>query len=131
MKTFEKLNHLSEKRIKYFLSRWNTNTWYKWSETYWKYLEKEIQEAKNELNTNKVYLENELWDVLWDFLCLLNSLKQEWKISSVEKIIERAWTKFSQRINEKTWDYNWDWDKIKKEQKESLNKEVIKNLACK
>ena len=126
MKTFEKLNHLSEKRIKYFLSRQH-NPWYTWSKTYWEYLLKEIQEAKNELNTNKNYLEDELWDVLWDFLCLLNSLKQEWKITSVEKVIERAWTKFSQRINEKTGDYNWDWDKIKEKQKEILNKEIIDN----
>jgi NTP pyrophosphatase (non-canonical NTP hydrolase) len=128
MEMFDKLNKLSEKRIKYFLSRGDEMTWYKWSKTYWEYLEKEIQEAKNEINTNKVYLEDELGDVLWDFLCLLNSLKLEWKISSVEKIIDRAWTKFSWRINTETWDYNGDWEKIKKKQKEKLEKEVNDNL---
>jgi len=99
MNAFHKLNDLSEKRIEYFLSKWDEMTWYQGSKTYWEYLEKEIQEAKNEINTNKVYLEDELWDVLWDYLCLLNSLKKEWKIDSIEKVLQRALTKYSWRIN--------------------------------
>lgn len=126
MKLFEKLNKLSEKRIKYFLSTKNNN-WYKWSITYLKELIKEIEEAKQELNTNNVYLEDELGDILWDYLCLLNSLKFENKITSIEKVLERAYKKFSQRIDENTWKDRWSWEKIKKKQKEILDKE-IKNL---
>ena len=124
MKQIDALNKLSEKRIKYFLSR-KTNPWYKWSQTYWEHLLKEIQEAKDEINTHKVFLEDELWDVMWDFLCLLNSLKQEGKITSVEKVLERAWNKFSQRIDVETGAYKWDWDKIKERQKEELQKEAM------
>ena len=124
MNTFHKLNDLSEKRIEYFLSKWDDMTWYQGSKTYWEYLEKEIQEAKNEINTNKVYLEDELWDVLWDYLCLLNSLKKEWKIDSIEKVLQRALTKYSWRINSENWEYNWNWQEIKKKQKELLEKEI-------
>ena len=120
----ELLNNLSEKRIKYFLSRWDEMTWYQGSKTYWENLKWEIQEAEAEINTHQVYLEDELWDVLWDYLCLLNSLKSEWKITSVERVIDRALTKFSWRINKDTWDYNWDWQEIKKVQKEKIEEEI-------
>lgn len=120
------LNKLSEKRIKYFLLKWDEMTWYKWSKTYFKEIRNEIQEAENELNTHQVYLEDELWDVLWDYLCLLNSLKQEWKITSVNKVIERAYKKFSWRINIETWDYNGIWKEIKKQQKQELKNEIEK-----
>ncbi len=120
----ELLNNLSEKRIKYFLSRWDEMTWYKWSKTYWENLKWEIQEAEAEINTHQAYLEDELWDVLWDYLCLLNSLKSEWKITSVERVMDRALTKFSWRINKDTWDYNWDWQEIKKMQKVKIEEEI-------
>jgi len=127
MKLLEKLNNLSKKRIEYFLLKWDNMSFYKGSETYWKQIRLELDEAEQEINTNKVYLEDELWDVLWDYLCLLNSLKKEWKIDSLEKVIERAFTKYSWRINEQTWDYNWSWQEIKQKQKEKLLEE-IKNL---
>ena len=120
----ELLNNLSEKRIKYFLLKWDEMTWYKWSKTYWENLKWEIQEAEAEINTHQAYLEDELWDVLWDYLCLLNSLKSEWKITSVERVMDRALTKFSWRINKDTWDYNWDWQEIKKVQKEKIEEEI-------
>jgi len=120
----EKLNQLSEKRIKYFLKNWDSMAWYKWSKSYWEYLEKEIQEAKNELNNHQVYLEDELGDVLWDYLCLLNSLKVEWKISSVEKVLERAFKKYSERIDIKTWEYNGKWEEVKQKQKKEIENEV-------
>ncbi len=120
----ELLNNLSEKRIKYFLLKWDEMTWYKWSRTYWENLKWEIQEAEAEINTHQAYLEDELWDVLWDYLCLLNSLKSEWKIISVERVMDRALTKFSWRINKDTWDYNWDWQEIKKMQKVKIEEEI-------
>ncbi len=120
----ELLNNLSEKRIKYFLLKWDEMTWYKWSKTYWENLKWEIQEAEAEINTHQAYLEDELWDVLWDYLCLLNSLKSEWKIISVERVMDRALTKFSWRINKDTWDYNWDWQEIKKMQKVKIEEEI-------
>jgi len=71
---------------------------------------KEIQEAKDEINTHKVFLEDELWDVMWYSLCLLNGLKQEGEITSAEKVLERAWNNFSQRIDVETGAYKWDGD---------------------
>ena len=123
---FEKLQNLSKKRLNYFISKWDKNQWFQGSKAYWEGLEEEIQEAKNELDTNQVYLEDELWDVLWDYLCLLNSLEKEGKISSVEKVLERAYTKYSGRINTETWENNWKWEEIKEKQKKLLKEEVEK-----
>jgi hypothetical protein len=69
-----------------------------------------------------VYLENELGDVFWDYICLLNSLKVEWKIDSIDSVLKRSYDKFSER--------SWvdgrgmiPWDEIKKTQKLKLEKE--------
>jgi len=122
-----RLNKLSEKRIQHFLSKWDEMSWYKWSKTYWEYLKWEIQEAENEINSHQVHLEDELGDVLWDYLCLLNSLKNEWQIQSIEKILDRALTKFSGRINEKTWDNHGKWEEIKAKQKKDIEDEINNN----
>lgn len=84
---------------------------------------KEIQEAKAEVKeNNSVYLEDELWDIFWDYLCLIETLKNEGKITNLEKVFERCYKKFSERIDEKTWK-NRDWQEVKKLQKEKLKKE--------
>jgi NTP pyrophosphatase (non-canonical NTP hydrolase) len=85
-------------------------------------LELEEALAENKQN-NSVYLEDELWDIFWDYLCLLNSLKAEWKINSVGNVFKRAYRKFSWRINENTWENNWLWKDVKAKQKEELKKE--------
>jgi hypothetical protein len=54
---------------------------------------------------------------------LLNSLKAEWKINSVENVFKRAYKKYSERINKNTWENNWLWKDVKKLQKEELKKE--------
>ena len=122
----EKINLLSEKRIKFYEE--NDDKWfYKWSETYFKQIPEELKEAldENRLN-NSVYLEDELWDVLWCYLCLLNWLKTEWKITSVEKVFERSYKKFTGRLKEKDWTNNWIWEEVKKLQNEELKKEKFK-----
>lgn len=119
----EKINNISEKRIKFYKKDWD-NGFYKWSETYFKQILLEIKEAKDEKkDNNSVYLEDELWDVLWDYLCLLNWLKDEWKITSVKKVFERSYKKFSWRVNERDWENNGIWEEVKKEQKEELKRE--------
>ena len=119
----EKINNLSEKRIKFYWEN-EGDGFYKWSKTYFDQIPLELEEAleENKLN-NSVYLEDELWDVLWDYLCLLNWLKSEWKISSVEKVFERSYKKFTWRIDEETWGNNWEWKEVKKKQKEELKEE--------
>jgi NTP pyrophosphatase (non-canonical NTP hydrolase) len=117
----EKIRKLAEARVKFLVSV--GNSWYKWSSSYLERLRKEVEETKEQYkDNNSVYLEDELGDIFWDFFCLSYSLQNEWKITSIEKVLERCYKKFSGR----TWnDWNtiWDWEIIKAKQKEELKKE--------
>lgn len=112
-----KVKELSAKRIKYFVE--NKIPFYKWYETYLEWMKWEIEEAIVEIKENNtVYLEDELWDVFWTYLCLLHSLENEWKITSAEKVFERCYDKFSGRIwvNADGWKH---WDEVKAAQKKN------------
>ena len=95
----------------------------KWteSESYLDAMHDEIEEVRDELKTdNKVYLEDELWDILWAYLNLLYCLEQEWKADTI-KVLERALKKYKQRAD---WLDQWiSWDEIKVWQKQELKKE--------
>lgn len=126
----EKITKLSESRIQEFID--TKNSWYKWHETYLEWIDNEFKEMKNEIKIdNSVYLEDELWDIFWDYMCLLSSLKQEWLISSEKKVFERCWKKFSERIwavrKSVPWQ-DWIWKKIKAGQKIELKNEQEKIL---
>ena len=70
--------------------------WYKWSITYFNGLKDEIEEVSEELKeNNSVYLEDELWDILWGYLNFLKWLKEEWKIKSMKSVIQRCEKKYS------------------------------------
>lgn len=117
----EKIKQLSIARVKFLIE--SKNEWYEWSKTYWKAIKWEIKEAKDEnKKNNSVYLEDELWDIFWDYMCLLASLEREGKITSVDKVFERAYSKFSWRIQD-DWSYRWDWKTIKDEQKKKRKEE--------
>ena len=74
---------------------------YKGAETYFEQLRKEIDEAQTENKPdNHVYLEDELGDIFRDYVMLLNAMANEGKISSIEKVFERCYKKFSERIGE-------------------------------
>jgi NTP pyrophosphatase (non-canonical NTP hydrolase) len=45
-----------------------------------------------------VLLEDELGDVFWDYICLLESLEQNGKIQK-DKVFKRCWRKFSERLD--------------------------------
>ena len=124
---YEKLKKLSADRMRYFASNMKDLVWYKGSENYFDELPNELQEAKEEDKINNhVHLEDELWDVFWNYLMLLQSLKHEWKIRSIDSVIERAYSKFSERVG-KDGHYGTedqlDWETIKKWQKARLKKE--------
>ena len=112
---------LSEKRI-HFLRGNANNGWYRGSISHFDGMFHELEEVRTEMDAWKqVYLEDELGDVFWDFVCLLEWLEQEWKIDK-ERIFERCYQKFSERI----WNDglgNADWDEVKKLQKERLKQE--------
>lgn len=119
---FDKIKNLSKTRVKY-LSEFENHEWYKWAMNYYDWLFWELEEAKQEYKEdNLVYLEDELWDILWDYLCLLHALEVEWKISSAEKVFERSYKKFSGRIKD-TWSNMWDWKEVKAKQNEERIKE--------
>ena len=100
--------------------------WYKGSITYFDWLKDEIEEVREELKeNNSVYLEDELWDILRDYLNLIESLKWEWKISSLENIVLRAEKKYFERVKAIKWkkDKVSPWFETKSKQKEGLKKE--------
>ncbi len=85
---------------------------------YFDLIEEEILEAKKELKKdNSVYLEDELSDILWNYLSLLHCLEEEWYISK-QQVLERCLKKFSERTE---WIEAWVlWNKIKSQQKREL-----------
>ncbi len=86
----------------------------------------EIQEVKEEIRPdNQAFLEDELGDILWGWLVLVQKLKSKGFVSSHEAIIRRALKKYSQRIGALKGDENDDqrWVEVKAEQKEVLEAE--------
>jgi NTP pyrophosphatase (non-canonical NTP hydrolase) len=70
---------------------------YKKSEVFLEALESEIQETKNELKeSNSIYLEDEISDILWSCICLMQNLEIEGKISVIS-VISKCLKKFTQR----------------------------------
>jgi len=123
MENIIKIKKLSKDRIKEFVENWHE--WYKWNKTYVESIIEEIDEMKYEIKpNNSVYLEDELWDIFWNYMCLLNSFEQEWLISNQEKVFERCYKKFSERIEEVRKVHPNEastWKKIK--EKQNIEKE--------
>lgn len=118
----EKIIALSQKRISYFHTVENVKNWYQGSATYIEWIKNEIEEVEVEIKNKKyIYLEDELWDVFWDYCCLLESLEAEWKIMK-SRVFDRCYQKFSERIGENA-DSGHNWDAVKILQKERLQKE--------
>lgn len=86
----------------------------------------EVQEVDDELELdNKIYLEDELWDIFWNYMNFLVLLKFQWYIWSPEDILKQSYQKFYERTSavldkkdKKTSDDARD--KVKKIQKERL-----------
>jgi NTP pyrophosphatase (non-canonical NTP hydrolase) len=99
--------------------------WRSWSdssvETAFDWLLDEIEEAKEEIVAKKkVYLEDELCDVVWTILRIIEILDRD---NSVDKsrIFDRVIKKYSERVY---WLEEWkQWNDIKKVQKAELLEE--------
>ena len=86
----------------------------------------EVKEVQEEIKPNNIaHLEDELSDILWGWLTLIENLKDKGYVKSHESIIERALKKYEERIlplygDERDHDV---WREVKAKQKEALEKE--------
>lgn len=120
------MTHIHLKSLLKIVGRKNAidqqNEWYNGSETYLLEIGKELEEVKAEIDSGRQpHLEEELGDVLWDYLNLLTSLEKEGKID-LEKVFERAVTKYGERID--GIENGRTWAEIKAIQKERLAQEL-------
>ncbi len=98
-----------------------TNSWANGSSTYIAEICKEVQEVAEEIAQDRnVYLEDELGDVLWDYLNLVLSLEKE-KAIKLEAVLERAAQKYEERIS--GIENGILWKDIKEKQKAALTQE--------
>lgn len=96
-------------------------SWSKGSETFFEEIHKELEEVKEEMGADKqVFLEDELGDVLWDYLHLLYNLDQEGKIE-LENVFSRSLKKYTERVE--GIQNQSSWQEIKKKQKLELEQE--------
>ena len=122
MKDIEKILNLAEKRIQYFID--NKIARYTGHRVFLEAIKWELEEAEQEIKeNNSVYLEDELGDVVWTVIWLLASLEKEWLINK-QKVFERAYNKFSERIDYvQSREEDNSWEEIKKVQKIKRQKE--------
>jgi len=86
----------------------------------------EIQEVKEEIKPNNTpHLEDELGDILWGWLILVEKLKDKGLVTSHENIIKRCLKKYQERISPLTGTPidNKTWQEVKKRQKKELVEE--------
>jgi len=86
----------------------------------------EIDEVKAEIKPhNKAYLEDELSDILWGWLTLIENLKEEGYIGTHEEVITRGLKKYKERILPLYGDIrdHQVWREVKAKQKEVLKEE--------
>ena len=91
----------------------------------------EVQEVKEEIRPNNVaHLEDELSDILWGWLTVVENLKDEGYVTSHEAILERGLKKYEQRILPLKGDERDHaiWKEVKARQKEELEKERDEKL---
>lgn len=99
-------------------------TWFHGSQTYLDALADEILEVKTELQLGRqCFLEDELADLLWNIVCLIEHLELEDKVDQ-KQVFQRALKKYSERVTERL--PNETWNDVKARQKLELKKEFGK-----
>lgn len=94
--------------------------WYQGPETYLSGIESELNEVRAELNKHRrVYIEDELADVLWDYVNVLQALAKEQGIDP-QRILARACQKYQERVTAIEQDQSWD--EVKRRQSVELAK---------
>ncbi|MCG6230188.1 MazG nucleotide pyrophosphohydrolase domain-containing protein [Vibrio furnissii] len=98
-----------------------SSDWFHGAQTYLTEIHSELQEVQDEIPyQRRCFLEEELGDVLWDYLNLLLSLEQESEIQ-MESVIARACQKYEQRVG--AIEQGISWDDVKAQQKMTLQAE--------
>ena len=117
MKPFNTLVNIARRKVIFD----QTNPWSNGSSTYIEEIQKEIQEVAEEIPLDrKPSLEDELADVLWDYLNLVLALEKE-KDIKLEDVLERASRKYEERIS--GIENGIPWRETKEKQKVALKKE--------
>ncbi|NDK09110.1 nucleotide pyrophosphohydrolase [Candidatus Gracilibacteria bacterium] len=127
--TLTKLIELSDNWIQYYEDDQKSDNpkysdFYKGWETYFNGIISEMDEVKEQIKPdNKVYLEDELGDVLWGYICLLQIFEKNGYIKDTKKVFERCYKKLSERIDahkkQDSTTYG-SWVETKKKQKQEL-----------
>ncbi|EID0034552.1 nucleotide pyrophosphohydrolase [Vibrio alginolyticus] len=117
MKEFDMLLRIVERKAEFD----QTNPWSNGSETYLAEMKKEIDEVSEEISKNRqCYLEEELGDVLWDYLNVLTAIKKEQGIC-LKAVLTRAIKKYEERVS--GIEVGESWASIKERQKIALAQE--------
>lgn len=91
-------------------------------------LKDEVEEVREEIKEhNRVHLEDELSDIVWDYACLLAQLEHAGYIESAEAVIAHGLGKYSERAPAFLESSKEMWNTIKSKQKAEL-KERHKEL---
>ncbi|MCZ2721723.1 nucleotide pyrophosphohydrolase [Marinomonas sp. 15G1-11] len=121
MNEFDKLLRIAKRKSTFD----DSNKWSSGSETYLVEIKNEVDEVLEEMpKSRKCYLEDELGDVLWDYLNALVALEKERGVNARE-VIARACQKYEERIS--AIESGDTWSNIKEKQKASLEKEYQSN----
>ncbi len=100
-----------------------TNDWSNGSETYLSEIKSEIDEVIEEIPKNRLcFLEDELGDVLWDYLNVVIALEKESGVD-VNSVLNRACKKYEERIS--GLENGKLWNDTKAKQKSELEKEYL------
>lgn len=115
--TFSMLFNIARRKKEYDVD----NSWAEGSQTYLNEIRKELIEVEEELTEERnCYLEDELGDVLWDYLNILLMLEKERNIKTAS-VLSRACKKYEARIS--AIERGQSWDSIKETQKKELARE--------
>ena len=105
-----------------FKGKWSVG-----SATYLSEVRKELVEVEEEIAAGRLcYLEEELGDVLWDYLNVVRCLADE-QVVDIARVFERMQVKFAERIS--GIENGESWGDIKARQKERLAEEYSQTIS--
>ena len=122
MKEFEQLLKIAKRKTQFDKG----NSWSNGAKTYLAGIKEEVDEVIEELpKSRQCYLEDELGDILWDYLNVLSALEDEKGIDT-QAVLTRACQKYEERIS--GIESGKTWADIKEKQKIALAKEHSTNI---